>query len=63
MDTERLLNYLFGAYMVVVLVVWRLGGGSSAFPEVYGLNSVNLGLVVALVVLLYAYIYQQLSET
>ena len=57
MDTERLLNYLFGAYIVVVLVVWALGGGDAS-PEVYGLNIVNLGLLMALIILIFAYIYQ-----
>lgn len=61
MDTKRLLNYLFGAYIVVVFLVWGLGGGD-AFPEIDGLNIVNLGLLIVLLVLIYARFFLDPSE-
>jgi len=61
MDRKQILQALFSFYILVVLVVWLLGGGD-AFPVVYGIKTVNLALLIALVALLLAYFYTELYE-
>ena len=61
MDRKQILQALFSFYIRVVLVVRLLGGGD-AFPVVYGIKTVNLTLLIALVALLVAYFYTELYE-
>lgn len=62
MNTKRLLNYLFSAYMAVVLmlILLRLGGRDVILDEFE--PSVNLGLLIALIVLLLARFFVDPSE-
>lgn len=62
MNTKRLLNYLFSAYMAVVLMLILLGLGSvDVIPDEFE-PSVNLGLLIALIVLLLARFFVDPSE-